>query len=86
MPSANQRTTLIVPVKKKKLENQLRLNVFSNSSRPEEKYIKCMNPLHENLNIIEFNVDISITFSLQMNQDKLYKNKTEIYKLTVRDS
>ena len=32
-----------------------------------------MNPLYENVNIIEFNVDISITFSLQMNEDKLYK-------------
>ena len=42
-----------------------------------------MNPLHENVNIIEVNVDISITFSLQTNEDKLYKkNKTEIYNLT----
>ena len=32
-----------------------------------------MNPLNENVNIIEVNVDISITFSLQMNEDKLYK-------------
>ena len=43
---------------------------------PEEKYIECtvcMNPLNENVNIIEVNVDISITFSLQMNEDKLYK-------------
>ena len=50
---------------------------------PEGKYIECMNPLYENVNIIEVNVDISITFSLQMNEDKLYKkNKTEIYNLT----
>ena len=34
-----------------------------------------MNPLHENVNIIEVNVDISITFSLQTNEDKLYKKK-----------
>ena len=43
---------------------------------PEEKYIECavcMNPLYENVNIIEVNVDISITFSLQMNEDRSYK-------------
>ena len=40
---------------------------------PEEKCIECVNPLYENVNIIEVNVDISITFSLQMNEDKLYK-------------
>jgi len=40
---------------------------------PEEKYIECMNPLYENVNIIEVNVDISITFSLQMNENKLNK-------------
>ena len=32
-----------------------------------------MNPLYENVNITEVNVDISITFSLQMNEDRLYK-------------
>ena len=31
-----------------------------------------MNPLYENVNIIEVNVDISITFSLQMDDEKLY--------------
>ena len=32
-----------------------------------------MNPLYENVDIIDVNVDLSITFSLQMNEDKLYK-------------
>ena len=43
---------------------------------PEEKYIECtvcMNPLYENVDIVDVNVDLSITFSLQMNEDKLYK-------------
>ena len=39
----------------------------------EEKYKECMNPLYENVNIIEVNVDILITFSLQMNEDKLHR-------------
>ena len=33
----------------------------------------CMNPIYENVDIIDVNVDLSITFSLQMNEDKLYK-------------
>ena len=43
-----------------------------------------MNPIYENVDIIDVNVDLSITFSLQMNEDKLYKkkSKTEIYNLT----
>ena len=32
-----------------------------------------MNPIYENVDIIDVNVDLSITFSLQMNEDKLHK-------------
>ena len=55
----NQRITYIAPAKKN------RINVFSNSSGRK------IYRMYESL----INVDILITFSLQMNEDKLHKKE-----------